>query len=206
MDGGNPADDPNEANKIKSEGLKFVFMGNRDNFPYNPCPYSDDGNPDMYTAEKMEIRRNLKSNELVKEAINDFMGEFQKNAQGDVSKEEYVKVFMKIGMILRPGIEADDLQKIVKEDFELDSMDKVVIKDEDKDDPKKAEQAQQDFELQPQKQYDYLTSEKLYDALFTLADTWCPSVSEIEYQEFFKQLKYRLKYHGMKDNQAYGIL
>ena len=30
---------------------------------------------------------------------------------------------MKVGMILRPGIEADDLQRIVKEDFELDSMD-----------------------------------------------------------------------------------
>ena len=46
---------------------------------------------------------------------------------------------MKIGMILRPGIEADDLQKIVKEDFELDSMDKPDIKDEDRDDPKRAE-------------------------------------------------------------------
>ena len=41
---------------------------------------------------------------------------------------------MKIGMILRPGIEADDLQRIIKEDFELDSMDKMVVKEEDKDD------------------------------------------------------------------------
>ena len=31
---------------------------------------------------------------------------------------------MKIGTILRPGIEADDLNRIIKEDFELDSLDK----------------------------------------------------------------------------------
>ena len=48
-------EDPNEANKIKSEGLKFVFNANRDNFP-NPCPYVDDGNPDMYSKENMEKR------------------------------------------------------------------------------------------------------------------------------------------------------
>ena len=53
---------------------------------------------------------------------------------------------MKIGTILRPGIEVEDLSRFIKEDFELDSMDKLVVKDEDKDDPKKAEQAQQDFE------------------------------------------------------------
>ena len=44
---------------------------------------------------------------------------------GDCSKEEYFMVFSKICMILRPGIDADDLQRIIKEDFELDSMDKV---------------------------------------------------------------------------------
>ena len=40
-------------------------------------------------------------------------------------------------MILRPGIEADDLQRIIKEDFELDSMDKMIVKEEDKDDVNK---------------------------------------------------------------------
>ena len=33
---------------------------------------------------------------------------------------------MKLGTILRPNIDADDLQKLVREDFELDSMDKFV--------------------------------------------------------------------------------
>ena len=134
------------------------------------------------------------------------MNEFQRNSQGQCSKEEYFKIFMKIGMILRPGIEADDLQRIIKEDFELDSMDKMVVKEEDKDDVNKQERTQQEYEQQPQKSYDYLDAEKLYDALFTLADTWCPSIQDEEYKEFFYQLKYRLKYQGMQDNQAYDVL
>ena len=61
---------------------------------------------------------------------------------------------MKVGMILRPGIEADDLQRIVKEDFELDSMDQFQPpeqKGEDKENLQEAEKAQQDFESNPQK-------------------------------------------------------
>ena len=38
---------------------------------------------------------------------------------------------MKIGMILRPGIDADELQKVIKEDFEMDSLDKVQVKEGD---------------------------------------------------------------------------
>ena len=139
MDG---AEDQNDANKIKSQGLKFVFSGNRDNFPHNPCPYSDDGNPDMYSTENKEKRERLRENPVVVEAIKEFMQEFHVNGQGHCSKEEYFKVFMKIGTILKPGIEADDLNRIIKEDFEMDSMDKLVIKESDKNDPKKADEAQ----------------------------------------------------------------
>ena len=68
------SEDPNDANKIKNEGLKFVFLQNRDNFPTNPCPYYDDGNPDMYTAQAIEQRNALKKNEVVRDSINDFIG------------------------------------------------------------------------------------------------------------------------------------
>ena len=40
-------------------------------------------------------------------------------------------MFVKIGMILRPGIDADELQKVIKEDFELDSLDKAKINEGD---------------------------------------------------------------------------
>ena len=62
MDGGmgdNPVNQEDDQNKIKSEGLRYVFMGNRDNFPNNPCTYYEDGNPEMYTKENMDKRKEL---------------------------------------------------------------------------------------------------------------------------------------------------
>ena len=65
MDGGmdgNPVggnQDQDDQNKIKSEGLRYVFMGNRDNFPNNPCTYYEDGNPEMYTKDNMDKRKEL---------------------------------------------------------------------------------------------------------------------------------------------------
>ena len=130
-----------ETNKIKSKGLQFVFSGQRDNFPHNPCPYSDEGNPDMYSKEHIAKRQALKEHPVVQEGIKDFMSEFQTNHKGECSKEEYFKIFMKIGTILKPGIEADDLNRIIKEDFEMDSMDKFKPKPSEVDDPKAAEKA-----------------------------------------------------------------
>ena len=125
-----PATDnvPENDHAIESEGLKFVFHAQRDVFPNNPCPYNDDGNPDMYTTEAMEKREELKKNPIVREAINDFIQQQfpGRNAQGHCQKEEYIKVFMNIGAILRPNIDADDLSKLVREDFESDSMDKFT--------------------------------------------------------------------------------
>lgn len=66
----------------------------------------------------------LKENDTVLDAIKDFASEFKGFASGKVTKDEYFRVFLSVGMILRPGIEADDLQKIIKEDFDNDSMDK----------------------------------------------------------------------------------
>jgi hypothetical protein len=71
----------------------------------------------------------LKTNPVVIEAINNFVKQ-QFSMTGPtsnrvVSKEEYFRVFVKIGMVLRPGIEVDDLTKIIKEDFDNDSQDKV---------------------------------------------------------------------------------
>ena len=62
-------------------------------------------------------------NDTVIEAINDFMKEFKMNSQGQVSRDEYFRVFINVGMLLRPGIDADDLQKIIKEEFEADTSD-----------------------------------------------------------------------------------
>ena len=102
----------------------------------------------MYTAESMEAREALKKSPIVKEAIMDFIqNQFTgRNAKGHCQKEEYIKVFMNVGAILRPNIDADDLSKLIREDFELDSMDKFTPPPVDKsgetneaDEMKKAE-------------------------------------------------------------------
>ena len=63
----------------------------------------------MYTKENIEQRRVIYRNDTVEEAINDFMKEFKMNSQGQVSRDEYFRVFINVGMLLRPGIDADDL-------------------------------------------------------------------------------------------------
>ena len=109
-------------NKIDNVDLAYVFKSNRDHFPAKP--YYDDGNPEMYTKENREKRAGLRTNVVVKTAIENFMREQFDRSGGKnpvINKDEYFKVFVKIGMILRPGIDADDLAKLIKEDFDNDS-------------------------------------------------------------------------------------
>ena len=106
-------------------------------------------------------------------------------------------VFSKICMILRPGLDSDEMQRIIKEDFENDAMDKPASQehgDKNGDDSNGNAKDQQEEVAQVPKTYDKLSREKLYEALFTMADTWCPDVDEFQYKEFFSQLELRLKY------------
>ena len=111
-----PGDDGNvnqNQTGIKNKDLAMVFLPNRDAFPNKP--YYEDGNPEMYSNENMEKRNLLRDNNTVIDAINEFASEFKGFASGKVTKDEYFRVFLSVGMILRPGIEADDLQKIIKD-------------------------------------------------------------------------------------------
>ena len=62
----------------------------------------------MYTKENIQKRKDLYRNETVEKAIEDFMKEFKMGPQG-VSRDEYFRVFINVGMLLRPGIDADEL-------------------------------------------------------------------------------------------------
>ena len=65
---------------------------------------------------------------------------------------------------------------------------------------------QDEFEQRPQVEKTEMDSAKLYEALFTLADHWCPSLDPAEYKEFFDQIKYRMKYSGMQNPNAYDAI
>ena len=109
---------PNEENPnpIKSKDLQYVFQPGRDHFPAKP--YFDDGNPSMYTQENIKAREALRTHPNVKAGIENFMKNFRKEGQkGMISKDEYCRVFIKVGQILRPGIDTDELAKIIREDF-----------------------------------------------------------------------------------------
>ena len=74
---------------------------------------------------------------------------FQLSGQGNCSKEEYFKQFMRIGSILRPGLEADDLNRIIKEDFETDSQEKAPDFINEYPDKEKREAAIKEHEAKP---------------------------------------------------------
>lgn len=93
-----------------------------------------------------------------------------------LTKQEYIKHFLKIAMILRPNIEPDDLQQTVKEDYEADNAN------------------------------DSITREVLYNSLFELADIWCPDIDEGQYRDFFEYLSFRFRYGNQKDAGAYDVL
>ena len=115
------------------------------------------------------------------------------------SKDEYCRVFIKVGQILRPGIDTDDLAKIIREDFDSDSQEKKKTK-------KEGEEVDAEEDDQPPRHLDQLDNEKLEDALFELADTWCPNIDDLEYKEFFDVLDRKMQYTGQHDSSAYDVL
>ena len=191
--GGNTNDDPKP---VRNPRLAYVFQPGRDHFPAKP--YYEDGDPTMYSEQNMEAREELRDNPNVRFAIQDFVQKQFTGLTGAAklcSKEEYCRVFMKVGQILRPGVDTDDLAKLINEDFDSDQQPRKRRKkasDGDEDEEDKQEPEEQ--EVEPPKNTDSLTEEQLHDALFELADTWCPSISEDEYMEFFELLYQRMLY------------
>ena len=56
------------------------------------------------------------------------------------------------------------------------------------------------------KTYDFIDQKKLFNALFELADVWCPNIDEYEYKAFFETLRFKFRYPGQQDRAAYDLL
>ena len=102
--------------------MQYVFNPGRDHFPAKP--YHEDGDPDMYTTDNMNERDMLHDNPQVQTAIRDFIDKnFSLGGAAKLcSKEKYVEILMRVGTILRPGINTDELDKLIREDFESDQQ------------------------------------------------------------------------------------
>ena len=144
-DGARENDDPKP---IRNQKLQYVFMPGRDHFPSKP--YYEDGDPSMYTTENMDSREELKDNPMVQQAIREFITK-QFTLTGNAklcSKDEYIKVFLKVGQILRPGIDTDELSKLIREDFESDSQPRKKRKrQENGEDDEQPEEQEQEVEV-----------------------------------------------------------
>lgn len=103
---------------------------------------------------------------------------FKKNKEGNVTKDEYQRVFLKIGTVLRPKDPVDKLQQKMIEEY-------------DNEFPANAE---------------FVTADQLYESLYSLCDIWCPNIDALEYKEFFNMLKFKLRYEGQSNAAAYGIM
>ena len=116
---GRENDDPKP---IRNTRLAYVFQPGRDHFPAKP--YYEDGDPSMYTGENMDAREDLRDNPRVREQIIEFISkQFVTTGNAKLcTKDEYCRVFMKVGQILRPGIDTDELAKVIREDFDSDTQ------------------------------------------------------------------------------------
>ena len=108
------------------------------------------------------------------------------------SKDEYVRVFVRVGQILRPGIDIDDLSKIIQEEFDNDCREKKKkIVQKINEDGEEVKEVVEEEEEEAPRQSEQIDDEKLQEALFELADTWCPNIDDQEYKEFFELLDKR---------------
>ena len=108
---------------------------------------------------------------------------------------------MHIGMILRPGVEHEELSLMVKKDFDDDCMDR-----DENGQPITAPPEGEENNHRPYGAHDFINERSLYDAIFELVDTWVPSMQETEYKSFLEQLTFRLKYSNQQNNSAYDVL
>ena len=87
------------------------------------------GDASMYTMENMEARKKLKQSGRLAQYITDFMGRNFKLKGMDpkrCTKDEYCKVFMKVGLILRPGIREEELSRTLEDDWKHDAKRKII--------------------------------------------------------------------------------
>ena len=206
VEGAPAAGNNDDPKPIRNQKLRYVFQPGRDHFPAKP--YYEDGDPSMYTRENMSSREELSENPRVREAIMNFVQlQFQLvGSAKQCSKDEYCKKMMIAGQILRPGIDTDDLAKIIREDFDQDTQPRKKRKKKTEDDDEDQAQEPEEQEVEPPKNSEILTEEQLLDALFELADTWCPSINEDEYIEFFEILHQKMLYSTNQDSSAYDVL
>jgi len=126
--------------------------------------YSRDGNSAFYTQENEKKRAELKTNQMVEEAINRALEVYKFEKDGTLSKAEYIRVNTGIAKILRQDLKEANIIRLLEEDWMKDCNSKG-----------------------------YMEKRDVYDSLFELGDTWTPDIDAYQMVTFFEKIAKLLK-------------
>lgn len=154
--------DPNYNNKKKAmKDVDFIFDPKSQK---GETPYHQEGNMEFYTKENEAKRKNLKSNPLVIEALNNVINLYQFDMNDHLTKTEYTKMHTKIAKAVRSDLKDKALGRLVEQDWKHDSKSKG-----------------------------YMEKEELFNSIFELGDVWTPDIDAFQYIAFFQRLYQLLK-------------
>jgi len=154
--------DPNA--KAKEKAAKDVAFLFEPKLYDGEVDYAKDGNIIFYTQENEKKRAALKTNAMVKDAINSITNLLNFERDGTISKSEYIRLNTCIARILRQDLKEAAITKLVEEDWKHDSKGREV-----------------------------LTRKEVYDSLFELGDQWTPDIDSYQYVAFFDRISKLLR-------------
>ena len=104
-----------------SMALAEVFQVGRD---ASTKPYYMDGDATFYSEDNMVKRDALKDSVMIREAIVKFIEEndMLQGRNRVCLIDQYVKVFRKVGLVLRPDQDAEELVKMLRDEFVTDAI------------------------------------------------------------------------------------
>jgi len=138
-----------------------------------------------YTKENEEKRKNIQSNPLVMEALNNVINLYEFDANDHLTKAEYSKMHTKIAKAVRSDLKDKALARLVEQDWKHDSKSKG-----------------------------YMEKEELASSIFELGDVWTPDIDTFQYIAFFQRLHQLLRDEvdsldapgGAESSNPYNIL
>ena len=102
---------------------------------------------------------------------------YNKNERGEISKDEYIRMYKQIALNLRPKLKATEVLKIAEEDWLKDCEGGAT-----------------------------LSEAKLQKVTFDFVDIWVSSISEKDYTMFLDTLILKIKKPGAFNPNAYNVL
>ena len=138
------------------EDLRFTFERTQSGVD---MPYWQQGTAAYDEPEKLAMRMALQHDVRVLEMLDKFWHVYAKDENGEIVKEEYLRVHVKLAMTLIPDITEEEAMQAGEEDWEEDVKGATTM-----------------------------TKECLYDCLFQLVDMWCTSIDGAEYAAFLRKL------------------